>query len=91
LSLTMQNKTDAELTIMVPAGNTELKVGSPVNLLRFVSADAITLKLPAEGRGSPVLVEQRGKRGINEGRCTLSVYDGQALFSGSVTIGPLSP
>jgi hypothetical protein len=91
LSLTMQNKTDAELTLMVPAGNTELRAGRPVNLLRFVSADAITLKLPAEGRGDPVLVDQRGKRGINEGRCTLSVYDGKPLFSGSVTIGPLSP
>jgi hypothetical protein len=90
LSLTLLNKTDAELTVTIRAGNTELKAGSPVKVLRFASADAIALKLPAEGRGGPVLVDQRGKRGINEGRCTLSVYEGKPLFSGSVTIGPLS-
>jgi hypothetical protein len=90
LSLTMQNKTDAELAIMVPAGNTELKAGRPVKTLRFASSNSVGLKLPAEGHGDPVLVDQRGNRGINGGRCTLSVYEGKPLFSGSVTIGPLS-
>jgi hypothetical protein len=90
LSLMLLNKTDAELTVTIRAGNTELRAGSPVNVLRFASADSITLQLPAKGRGGPVLVDQRGNRGINDGRCALSVYEGKLLFSGSVTIGPLS-
>lgn len=89
LSLTLQNKTDAELTVTIRAGNTELKAGSPVNVLKFSSADSLGVKLPAEGRGGPLLVKQRGSRGLNEGRCILSVYEGKPLFSGSVTIGPL--
>jgi hypothetical protein len=90
LSLTLLNKTDAELTVTIRAGNTELKAGSPVNVLRFAISEALQLKLPAEGRRGPVLVDQRGKRGINDGHCALSVYEGKLLFSGSVTIGPLS-
>ena len=90
LSLTLQNKTDAELTVTIRAGSTELKAGSPVNVLKFGSPHSIAVKLPAEGRGGPVLVEQRGRRGINDGSCILSVDEGKLLFSGSVTIGPLS-
>ncbi len=90
LSLTLQNKTDAELTVTIRAGNTELKAGRPVAVLRFASADSIALKLAPEGRGDPVLVDQRGNRGIKDGRCALSVHEGKPLFSGSVTLGPLS-
>ena len=60
LSLTLQNKTDAELTVTIRAGNAELKAGSPVNTLKFAISEAVQLKLPAEGLGSPLIVEQRG-------------------------------
>lgn len=90
LGLTLHNKTQAELAITMRAGNVELKAGSPVNTLKFSSSGAIRLKLPPDGRSSPIMiVEQRGNRGISEGRCDLTVYDGKHLFSGSVTIGPL--
>lgn len=89
LSLTLHNRTEAELTVSMRAGNVELEAGSPINTLRFSSSGAIRHRLPPDGRTSPMIVEQRGNRGINEGRCDLSVYQGKHLFSGSVTIGPL--
>jgi hypothetical protein len=90
LRLTLQNKTDAALTVTMRRGSTDLKAGSPVNVLRFATSGPFAQTLPAGGRGDPLLVEQRGKRGISQGSCLLSVYEGKLLFSGSVTIGPLS-
>ncbi len=89
LRLTLENKTDAALTVTMRRGSTDLKAGSPVNVLRFATSGPFAQRLPASGRGDPLLVEQRGKRGISQGSCILSVYEGKLLFSGSVTIGPL--
>lgn len=89
LSLTVKNKTEAKATIDVPAGEMEFEAGAPVNTLKITNPKAIRLVLPAEGSAEPFTVTQRGARGITEGRCTLSVFEGTPLFSGSVTMGNL--
>lgn len=89
LRLTLANKTDAELTVSVPAGGIEFEVGSPVHTLRLTIPKTISAIVPPNEKAEPLTVEQRGARGITEGHCSLSVYEGTPLFSGSVTMGSL--
>ncbi|HSI11819.1 MAG TPA: hypothetical protein VK961_07230, partial [Chthoniobacter sp.] len=89
LRLVLVNKTEASLTVTVPAGDLQFEVDSPVNTLRIANAKAVQIAIPAGEKAAPIVVEQRGNRGIAEGHCSLSVYEGTPLFSGSVTIGSL--
>ena len=89
LLLTLVNKTDAELTVTVPAGEMDFEVDSPVHTLRITTRKAADVVLPENEKAEPLTVSQRGGRGIAEGHCSLSVYEGTPLFSGSVTMGPL--
>ena len=89
LLLTLVNKTDAELTVAVPAGEMDFEVDSPVHTLKITTRKAAEVVLPANEKADPLTVGQRGTRGIAEGHCSLSVYEGTPLFSGSVTMGPL--
>jgi hypothetical protein len=84
LSLVLINKTEASLTVNVPAGEMQFEVDSPVNTLKIATAQ---VAIPAGEKAAPIVVEQRATRGIAEGHCSLSVYEGTPLFSGSVTIG----
>ena len=55
--------------------------------LKITTRKAAGLVLPANEKADPLTVDQRGTRGITEGHCSLSVYEGTPLFSGSVTMG----
>jgi len=89
LSLVLVNKTEASLTVTVPAGDMQFEVDSPVNTLKIATPKAAQIVIPAGGKAAPIVVEQHATRGIAEGHCSLSVYEGTPLFSGSVTIGNL--
>lgn len=90
LRLSLVNKTEVKLTVNVPAGEMQMEVSSPVNSLHIVTAKAVQVTVPAGGKAEPVLVEQRGSRGVADGKCSLSVYEGTTpIFSGSVMVGPL--
>ena len=87
LRLILVNKTEANLTVNVPAGDLQFEVDSPVNTLRIATAKAAQVAIPAGEKAAPIVVAQHATRGITEGHCSLSVYEGTPLFSGSVTIG----
>lgn len=89
LLLELVNKTDAELTVTVPVGAMEFEVDSPVHTLKITVPKAASIVLPANGKAEPLTVGQRGTRGITGGHCSLSVYEGTPLFSGSVTMDSL--
>jgi hypothetical protein len=89
LRLVLVNKTEAALTVTVPVGDMQFEVDTPVNTLRITNPKGAQVAIPAGEKAAPIVVEQRGNRGIADGHCSLSVYEGTPLFSGSVTIGNL--
>lgn len=89
LLLTLVNKTGAELKVAVPAGELAFEADSPVRTLLLNIPKATTVVLPPDENSQPLTVGQRGARGVIEGHCSLSVYEGAPLCSGSVTIGNL--
>ena len=89
LLLTLVNKTEAELKVTVPAGDLTFEADSPVRTLLITVPKATNVVLPADENSQPLTVGQRGARGVIEGHCSLSVYEGTPLCSGSVTIGNL--
>ena len=90
LRLVLVSKTDSNLTVDVPAGDMQFEVDSPVNTLTIAAAKAshIADRRRRKGR-TPLSSSSTDSRGIAEGHCSLSVYEGTPLFSGSVTIGNL--
>jgi len=90
LKLSLVNKTEAKLTVNVPAGEMQFEADSPVDKLKIATAKAVQMAIEGGEKSEPIMVEQRNVRGITEGHCSLSVYEGTTpLFSGSVTIGNL--
>lgn len=89
LRLTFRNEYQARLTINIPAGPVALEVDFPVDKLGFTVARATRLVLEAGTSSEALVVAQRGPRGIAEGKCYLSVYEGTPLFQGSVTMDQL--
>lgn len=89
LSLTFRNEHQARLTVNIPAGPVNLDVGFPVETLGFTVAKATRLVLEAGTSSDALIVPQRGPRGIAEGTCYLSVYEGTPVFQGSVTMDQL--
>jgi hypothetical protein len=89
LRVTLVNKTEGKLTVNVPAGDVQIEADSPVNTLKIAGSKAIKVVVPPSEKADPFEVEQRAGRGVVEGHCSLSVYEGTPLFSGSVTMGPL--
>jgi hypothetical protein len=89
LKLSLVNKTEKKLTVSVPAGEMQFDADSPVEKLKIANAKAAQMAIEGGEKSEPIVVEQRNVRGVIEGHCSLSVYEGTPLFSGSVTIGNL--
>lgn len=89
LSLNFRNEYEAQLTINIPAGVVNIECDFPVRTLSFTVAKATRFVLEAGTSSEALVVAQRGPRGIAEGKCYLSVYEGTPLFQGSVTMDQL--
>ncbi|MBI5523670.1 MAG: hypothetical protein HY910_13670 [Desulfarculus sp.] len=90
LQLTLINKTEAPLTVKLPAGALDIPASSPVEMLKIAVKKNAQLVVPAGDTSEAVTVEQRPGRGAIEGRFELSVYEGTQLFSGSITKGTVA-
>jgi hypothetical protein len=89
LLLSLSNKSTEALQVTIPTGSTRLEAGSPLNTLEIAVESRKTITLKARGGSTPTEVAQLGKRGAVEGKFTLSIYEGEPLFAGSITMGPL--
>jgi hypothetical protein len=81
------NKSDAPLHLAVPAESMSFDAGIPLETLKFRPRKARTLDIKP-GETSPEFeADQEGSRRALEGKFTLVIYEGEPLFSGSVTAG----
>lgn len=89
LRINFRNEHDAQLTIDVPATPVNLNVDFPVRTLSIRFAKATRVVLEGGASSDAIVVTQLGTQGIAEGKCYLTVYEGQPLFQGSVTMDAL--
>jgi hypothetical protein len=89
LLLSLSNKTRNPIGVVVAKGQTQLSAGSPLGTLHFTSDEDQLINLPAMEAGPAVRVHQQGARGAVAGRFSLTMYDGEPLLTGSITIGSL--
>jgi hypothetical protein len=87
LLVAFKNKTKKAMKVVVPAGFTSLEAGSPLGALEIAADSKKVISLEAGESASPVEVSQKARRGAVEGDFTLSVYEGEPLFAGSITMG----
>jgi len=87
LSVGFRNKTDTVLRLAIPAGATNLDVGTPLETLKLVAATATALEIAPGATSKPVLLSQTGSRRAIEGAFAVTVFEGTPLFSGSATMG----
>jgi hypothetical protein len=89
LRLNFRNEYAAQLTLELAPGPVDLVVDFPVDTLKISFSKAARLVLEAGSTSEAMVVQQRGPRGIAEGKCYLSVYEGTPVFQGSVTMDQL--
>ncbi len=89
LRLNFRNEYAAQLTIELVPGPVDLVVDFPVDTLKISFSKAARLVLEAGSTSEAMVVQQRGPRGVAEGKCYLSVYEGTPVFQGSVTMDQL--
>jgi hypothetical protein len=87
VGLTITNKGDKKVTVRVPKGVTSLDADSPVHTLLLVAEAERTIDLGPGATAARFEVTQQGAYRPTKGTFTISVYEGQPLFSGSVEMG----
>jgi hypothetical protein len=85
--LTVTNSGETALELVVPKGKTTLSCGEPVEELVLVADAERKLTIPAGSAAPPFELSQKGTRRPTKGSFTVSVYEGQPLFSGTVEMG----
>jgi hypothetical protein len=87
LYLLIRNKSRDPIILTLPEGPTDLEAGSPLNILSIYNDSENSIRLEP-GQSAPTIeVGQVGTRGALEGRFELTMYEGQALYTGSIKVG----
>jgi hypothetical protein len=89
LTIVVLNATDDAFELLVPEGPLSIPADSPLGELKLFFREARRFSLPADGSSPTVEAGQPGDRGATGGTFQLTVYEGQPLSQGSVTVGPL--
>jgi hypothetical protein len=84
VKLTISNSGEADLELVVPKGTTTLPCGSPVEDLVLRAEVERKLRIAAGGTAPPFEISQKGTYRPTAGSFTVSVFEGQPLFSGRV-------
>ena len=89
LSMVIKNKSKNSFLLTLPKGRMALEAGIPVHTLHINIDSKNRIKLDPKQSAPPIEVGQTGKRGAIKGRFELTMYKGEALYMGSVTIGSI--
>jgi hypothetical protein len=89
LNLIALNTTDEPFELVVPAVPLTIPADSPLGVLRLFVEEEHQFSLSPGGSSPPFGAGQPGERGATAGKFTLTVYEGQPLYQGSVTVGPM--
>jgi len=89
LDLVIVNATEESLDLVVPGGSLDFAADSPLGALKVSVEEELRLSLEPGGSSPSFSVAQSGDRGATAGKFNLVVYEGQPLYQGSVTVGPL--
>jgi hypothetical protein len=83
------NKTDEPFDLVVPEGPLTIPADSPLGVLRLVIEEEQRFSLSPGGGSPPFAAGQSGEREATAGKFQLTVHEGQPLFQGSATVGPM--
>lgn len=84
--LTVTNSGEEPLALVVPKGTTTLACGTPVGDLVLAAEAERKVSVPAGGSAPPFELTMKGARRPTKGSFTVTVYEGEPLFSGSVEV-----
>lgn len=90
LDLVVVNKAKEPIDLVVPPGPMTIPADSPLGVLNLYVGEEQRISLAPGGSSPPLSVGQPGERGATAGAFQLTVYDGQPLYQGSVTVGPMN-
>ena len=87
LSMIIKNKSTSQFMLILPEGTMAFKAGTPINTLNIYNNSENRIKLNPSDSAPAIELGQTGKRGVLKGRFELTMYKGEPLYRGSVTIG----
>ncbi|HEV7488100.1 MAG TPA: hypothetical protein VGQ65_20700 [Thermoanaerobaculia bacterium] len=88
LHITAKEEAPSSMTVTIPKGKTSLHVDMPIDdfIIDTTSAKSLTL---ASDQGVDIDVKQTGEQRVLKGKFQITTYEGQPLWSGSATVGPV--
>jgi hypothetical protein len=88
LHITLKEEAPTPMTLTIPKGQTSLHVDMPIDDFIIDSASPKTLTLTTD-KGVDVDVKQTGEQRVLKGKFQITTYEGQPLWTGSATVGPV--
>ncbi|MBV8544488.1 MAG: hypothetical protein JO093_23935 [Acidobacteria bacterium] len=88
LHITAKEEAPSPMTVTIPKGKTSLHVDIPLDDFIIDSPSAKPLTLNTE-KGVDVDVKQAGEQRALKGKFQITTYEGQPLWTGSATVGPV--
>jgi hypothetical protein len=88
LHITVKEEAPSPMTVTIPKGKTSLHVDMPLDDFIIDMTAAKPLTLTSE-KGADIDVKQGGEERILKGTFQITTYEGQPLWTGSATVGPV--
>jgi hypothetical protein len=88
LHITAKEEAPTPMTVTIPKGKTSLHVDMPIDDFIIDSASSKTLTLTSD-KGVDIDVKQAGEQRVMKGKFQITTYEGQPLWTGSATVGPV--
>jgi hypothetical protein len=88
LHITAKEEAPSPMTVTIPKGKTPLHVDMPLDDFIIDSPSAKPLTLTSD-KGADIDVKQSGEQRVLKGKFQITTYEGQPLWTGSATIGPV--